>query len=152
MRKKQVGIGWALLFCLILFGCGHNTVADNSEALAEWHGAYTYVAILDETNGEITPVIEYRLDVYAEDGGVFARFCTCGFQTYMDITAEVRGDANRIELIAVQDNIEDGSFPSVKNGSVLLTLSKEGDSIKTDWVGVLAPIECANGDYFRPIE
>lgn len=121
-----------------------------SNALADWLGVFEYEEYWDNGINDVVPFINYRLELYEQKENVYANFQAIGFQTEIDILAEVNGNENKVELYIIEGTIN--SLPVDNIDSILLTLYKEDNLIKTQWGEVSPVIENPRGDYFQRTE
>lgn len=125
----------------------HSLIQSSPNALADWLGVFEYEEYWDNGINDVVPFVNYRLELYEQKGNVYAHFQAIGFQTEIDILAEANGNENKVELYIIEGTIN--SSPVDDIGSILLTLYKENNLIKTQWGEVSPVIENLSGDYFQ---
>jgi len=158
--------------CLLLAGCGtagpppstpsvpvissaqptvEQTPTSDPGGLATWVGQYSFAEVVADVGNPPGSVVSYGISIYQMGTGLFAAISVSVFGTVQNIMASVTGG---VDSITVSFNSFVGTVPAnapkYKTGDVLLTLTRDGGKITTQW-GSMKPKVSANktpGGYF----
>lgn len=103
-----------------------------ANAQDRWSGEYFYGEDGGETAGGTKIYIGHTIVVTEHEGKIEAHIYSQGFQTSRDIFAEGKADGDSLKLYFLAKG-PDQVFGNFKTGDHLLTLYRDGGSLKTCW-------------------
>ena len=112
--------------------------------MSRWVGTYSFAesAPPDE-------MMDYKINIYAENDGYNADISIDGFQTMIRIRALVQGDSNQIKML-FEEYLPDNTIASYNPGDVLLSFTNQNGGIITTWgkIGPMLTVNQSPGNYF----
>jgi hypothetical protein len=111
--------------------------------ISSWIGHYEY---FEHTPPDIN--MHYKISIYQEQGGCYARIDIDGFQTSMKMKALISGNRDKIDII-FDSLLPESMDPFLKKGDVLVTFKKSGPDMLTYW-GLIEPrpVHTDNGQVY----